>query len=273
MSVSIGTSLENLRQQKPLVHCITNYVTVNDVANALLAVGASPIMADAPEEVAEVVAHCQGLDINIGTLHADSVRAMKVAGQAAMKRGLATVLDPVGVGVSQFRQQAAQGLMQAMHFTAIRGNASELGVLFGLQTTPHGVDVAPCDVIGEENLAQGINFVKAFAKKYNTLAVMTGAIDLVADARTCYVIRNGRPEMGKVTGTGCQLSGILTAFLAANPKQKLEAAASAVCMMGLAGELAYKSEQGNATYRTHIIDALCQMQGAILDKGANYEIH
>ena len=127
----------------------------------------------------------------------------------------------------------------------------------------------------EENLEQAAAFVKAFSKSSGSIAAVTGAIDLVSDGETCYVIRNGRPEMGRITGTGCQLSGMMTAFITANPNHKLEAAAAAVCAMGLAGEIGFARMQdgdGNATYRNRIIDAIYNMTGEELERGANYEV-
>jgi hydroxyethylthiazole kinase len=137
------------------------------------------------------------------------------------------------------------------------------------------VDADLADAVTEESLESAVIFAKEFAKKTGSLIAITGAIDLVADADRCYVIRNGRPEMGRITGTGCQLSGMMTAFLVANPDARLEAAAAAVCAMGLAGEIGWSGMQdgdGNATYRNRIIDAIYNMDGQILDKGARYEI-
>ena len=131
------------------------------------------------------------------------------------------------------------------------------------------------DAVTEETLDQAVQFVKQFAAKSGSIVAITGAIDLVSDGEKCYVIRNGRPEMGKITGTGCQLSGMMTAFLVANPDHHLEAAAAAVCTMGLAGEIGWGRMQegdGNSTYRNRIIDAVYNMDASTLDKGAKYEV-
>jgi len=137
------------------------------------------------------------------------------------------------------------------------------------------VDADVADKVTDENLDDSIRFVKNFAKESGTIIAVTGAIDLVSDGESCYVIRNGRPEMGQITGTGCQLSGMMTAFVAANPDNQLEAAAAAVCMMGLAGEIGWSrmvEGDGNSTYRNRIIDAIYNMTGEILEKGAKYEV-
>ena len=227
----LGICLDSVRRTVPLVHNITNYVTVNDVANILLACGGSPIMSDEPEDVEDITSICGGLNINIGTLNQRSIQAMFRAGEKAASLGHVLLLDPVGAGASALRTNTAVELMEKLPFTVIRGS--------------------------------------------HAIVAVTGAIDLVSDADRCFVIRNGRPEMGKITGTGCQLSGMMTAFVAANPDRRLEAAAAAVCAMGLAGEIGWSrmaQGDGNSTYRNRIIDAIYNMDGAALDKGAKYAV-
>lgn len=271
----LGECLNRVRENGPLVHNITNYVTVNDVANVILACGASPIMSDSPADVEDITSICGGLNINIGTLNENSIEGMFLAGRKAQELGHVLLLDPVGAGASKNRTETAIRLMNELAFTVIRGNISEIKTLAQGSGTTKGVDADVADAVTEENLSQAIEFVKQFAQKNSCIAVVTGAIDLVSDGKSCYVIRNGRPEMGRITGTGCQLSGMMTAFLIANPENRLEAAAAAVCVMGLAGEIGFLRMQegdGNATYRNRIIDAVYNMDGDILDKGANYEI-
>ena len=264
-----------LRKTMPLIHNITNYVTVNDVANILLACGGSPIMSDEVEDVEDITSICNGLNINIGTLHKSSIEGMLRAGKKANNLHHPILLDPVGAGASKFRTETALKLMQELNLAVIRGNISEIKTLALGSGTTKGVDADVSDAVTEENLEQAIEFVKAFSKKTGTIIAVTGRIDLVTDGNRCYVIRNGRPEMGKITGTGCQLSGMMTAFITSNPDEMLEAAAAAVCAMGLAGEIGWSRMQtgdGNATYRNRIIDAIYNMTGDILEKGANYEI-
>lgn len=267
--------IDNVRRTKPLVHNITNYVTVNDVANVLLACGASPIMSDEPEDVVDITSICGGLNINIGTLNQQSIRAMFLAGKRANELGHATVLDPVGAGASGLRTRTAVELMEKIRFTAIRGNISEIKTLAKGSGTTKGVDADVADAVTEASLDRAVAFAKEFADKSGSVVAITGAIDLVSDGERCYVIRNGRPEMGLITGTGCQLSGMLAAFLVANPERPLEAAAAAVCTMGLAGEIAWTRMQegdGNSTYRNRIIDAIFHMDGAALREGAKHEV-
>ena len=271
----LGICLENVRKNVPLVHNITNYVTVNDVANVLLACGGSPIMSDEPEDVVDITSICSGLNINIGTLNKRSIEAMFAAGRLAQELGHVLLLDPVGAGASALRTNTAVKLMDQLQFDVIRGNISEIKTLAHGSGTTRGVDADACDAVTDQNLSAGVQFAKVFAREAGCIVAITGAIDLVSDGKVCYVIRNGRSEMGKITGTGCQLSGMMTAFITANPEHKLEAAAAAVCVMGLAGEIGWvrmEEGDGNSTYRNRIIDAIYNMTGEILEKGAKYEI-
>lgn len=271
----LGTCIENVRKNVPLVHNITNYVTVNDVANILLACGGSPIMSDEPEDVEDITAICGGLNINIGTLNQRSIEAMSRAGKKAASLGHVILLDPVGAGASALRTNTAVNLMKEIPFTVIRGNISEIKTLALGSGTTKGVDADVADAVTEENLDTAVSFVKDFSQKAHAIIAVTGAIDLVSDGTRCFVIRNGRPEMGKITGTGCQLSGMMTAFVTANPQQPLEAAAAAVCAIGLAGEIGWNhmaEGDGNSTYRNRIIDAVYHMTGETLEQGARYEV-
>ncbi len=271
----VKNCIENVRRKAPLVHNITNYVTVNDVANALLACGASPIMSDDREEVEEITSICGGLNINIGTLNQNTIPSMILAGKKTNELGHKVLLDPVGAGASKLRTDTAVNLMKEIKFNAIRGNISEIKTLALGSGSTKGVDADVADAVIEDTLDSAITFVKAFSKKAGCIIAVTGAIDLVSDGDKCYVIRNGRAEMSKITGTGCQLSAIMTAFLIANPENQLEAAAAAVCAMGLAGEIGWSNMQpgdGNSTYGNRIIDAIYNMDGDTLEKGAKYEV-
>ncbi|MGI5963012.1 MAG: hydroxyethylthiazole kinase [Lawsonibacter sp.] len=270
-----GVCLERVRQTAPLIHCITNYVTVNDVANVLLACGASPVMADEPMEVEEISTLAKGLTLNLGTLSQRTVPAMLSAGQTAARLQHPIVLDPVGVGASRFRSQSAQTLLEQLPIAAIRCNFSELRVLMGQHAGTRGVDADNCDQNAENHLTSRVSFAKAAAKHFRCIVAVTGSIDLITDGRHCFLIQNGRSEMRQVTGTGCQLSALTAAFLAANQDHPLEAAAAAVACMGLAGEIGWSHlspHQGNATYRNQIIDAIYHMDAQQLEEGAKYEL-
>lgn len=265
--------LENVRKKCPLIHNITNYVTANDCANVVLACGASPIMADEKDEVADITAICAGLNINMGTISKPKIESMWIAGKKANELHHPIVLDPVGVGISKLRRDTAMQFLQEIQFTVIRGNVSEIKKLALGIGTEKGVDAADC--ITEENMDEIVAFAKVFAKETGAIVVLTGAVDIVADGQKAYCIRNGHPMMSSITGTGCQLSAMIAAYISANPENLFIAVVAAVSTMGYAGEIAYarlSESDGNATYRTYIIDAIYNMTTEMLEKGAKYEV-
>ena len=270
----LAEMLQNVREKAPLVHNITNYVTVNDCANILLACGASPIMADDEEEAAEITSVCGALNINIGTLNRRTIPAMLSAARRARELGLPSVLDPVGAGASALRTETAARLLREAKFTVIRGNASEIRTLARAGGSVSGVDAGAGDKVTDENLSEAKAFAKEFAAETGSVIVMSGAIDIVADGAGTFVIRNGCPMMSRVTGSGCMLSAMTGAYLAANPGRALSAAAAATVAMGLCGELAFarmKPGDGNASFRNYLIDAVYNLSGEELERGAKYE--
>ena len=271
----LGKCLESVKEKTPLIHNITNYVTVNDVANALLASGGSPIMSDEPDDVADITAICGGLNINIGTLNKRSIEAMFISGKKSKELGHIVLLDPVGAGASKLRTATALEIMNEIKPDIIRGNISEIKTLALGSGTTKGVDADGADIVTDDNLDSMVEFVKAFSKKTGAVIAVTGAIDLVADSQKCYVIRNGSPLMSRITGTGCMLSTLATAYAVANPDNVTEAVATAVCLMGLAGEIGVsdmQANEGNSSLRNHIIDAIYNMDAEKLTKGAKYEV-
>ena len=269
----LNEMLKNLRNKSPLIHNITNYVTANDCANILIACGASPIMADEIEEVEEITSLCAGLNINIGTLNKRTIPAMLASGKKSNELDHPIVLDPVGVGASRLRTDTAKELLEQVDFSVIRGNLSEIkGLAFGKSYT-RGVD--SIDFINKENLDMIVNFAKEFAKKTSAVIVITSVIDIVTDGDKAYCVYNGDKMMSKITGSGCQLSAMLAAYISANKKYILEAALAGVCAMGLCGETAklrMGESDGNSSYRNYLIDAVYNLTSEDLQKGARYEI-
>lgn len=268
--------LENVRKTCPLIHNITNYVTVNDCANALLACGGSPIMADDADEVEDITSICGGLNINIGTLNQRTIPAMHKAGKKANALGHPVVLDPVGAGASALRTKTAKELIENIQFTVIRGNISEIKALALGAGGARGVDADVADKVTKENLPQAVAFAKKFAAETGAVIAITGAIDIVADSEQAFCIYNGHPMMSSITGTGCQLSALIAAYATANADAPLKAAAAAVSLMGICGEKAHgrlTELDGNATYRSYIIDAIFRLTGEELENCANYEIY
>jgi hydroxyethylthiazole kinase len=268
--------LSNVRKNQPLIHNITNYVTVNDVANSLLASGAAPIMSDDLAEVAEITTICGGLNLNIGTLNSRTIPAMFAAGKKANALQHPVLLDPVGVGASSLRTQTAQQLLDEVDFAVIRGNISEIKLLAKGTGRVRGVDAAKSDAITANNVEAVVTFAKEFSQKTGAIIVITGPTDIVAFKEQAAVITNGNKTMATITGSGCMLSGLLTAFVTANPDEQFMASVAGVCFMGLAGEKAegkrIRKEAGNASFRNYLIDALGQITAGELDEGAKYVI-
>lgn len=277
--------MEMLRRQAPLIHCITNYVTVNDVANMILAAGASPIMADGIYEVEDVTSICNGLVINIGTLNERTIESMIKAGRQAEKLGHPIIFDPVGAGASAFRRETAKQILSELSCTVIRGNVSEIKTIareLGISWTgdsnleSQGVDAHELDVVTEENLEQMCGLVREVSRRTGAVTAVTGKIDLVADEKQVYVIRNGHPMIARVTGTGCMLDGVVAAFVCAHKDQVLKAAAMAVAAEGICGELAYErvaaEGSGSGSFRMYLMDFMSQMDDEQLRRGRNIEI-
>lgn len=275
----------NLRTKCPLVHNITNYVTVNDVANAELAIGASPVMTDEIADVKDMAAIASAVNINIGTLNKRTIKSMFLAGKIANKNGAVVVLDPVGAGATKLRTDTCVSLMKKIHFDVIKGNMSEIKILatcFGVNEAvsqeanqTKGVDVNENDAISDKNLSSNIALVKAFAKKVNSIIAVTGKYDMISDGEKCFVIANGHELMEKVCGTGCMISGMMAAYVAANPDCKLEAAAACVAVMGIAGDrgvMALAASEGNSTLKARIIDNLMLIDDAALKAEAKIEV-
>ncbi|MBQ8297133.1 MAG: hydroxyethylthiazole kinase [Ruminococcus sp.] len=271
----LGKMLENVKNNHPLIHNITNYVTVNDCANIVLACGASPIMSDDIGEVCEITSICSGLNINIGTLNSNTIPSMKAAGKKANELGHPVLLDPVGAGASSLRTNTACALLDEIRFSVIRGNISEIKTLAGASAKTSGVDADESDAVNENSLESTVNLAKKLSSRTGAVIAITGAVDIIADSEKAYIIRNGNPMMSRITGTGCMLSAMTAAYIAANQDNMLEAAAAAVCAMGLCGELAFErlsERDGNSSYRNYIIDEIYNLTPEKLEKGAKYEI-
>ncbi len=273
--INLGTYLNNVRENKPLIHNITNYVTVNDCANILLACGASPVMADDIKDATEIQAICTGLNISIGTLNEQTIPAMQMAGKKANELSHPVVLDPVGVGASSLRTDTAINLINNINFNVIKGNISEIKVLSLGCGAAKGVDADINDKVTDENISEVITFAKNFADRTHAVVAITGATDIIADATHAAVITNGHPMMSTITGSGCMLSALTTAFICANQNDIFGATVAAFCSMGLCGELAASRltpQDGNSTYRNYLIDAIFNLDQTTLDKGAKYEM-
>jgi hydroxyethylthiazole kinase len=259
--------LTEVREQVPLVHNITNYVTVNDVANAVLAIGASPIMADDVEEAADITAISRALVINIGTLNKRTIDSMIASGKKANELGLPVVLDPVGAGASNLRNETTKAIIEQVKISILRGNLSEVSFVAGLNVATKGVDSAEAD---EKNDA--VEVAKTVAKNLGCVTAITGAVDIISDGTSVVKIANGHQLLSKVTGTGCMTSALVGAYAAVS-KDYLTAAAAGVASMGIAGEMAYEKagQIGTGSFHIAIIDALSNLDGKTMEEMAKFE--
>lgn len=259
---SAGTLCDRLRANAPIIHCITNSVTINDCANAALAVGASPIMADAPEEAAAVTAHAQALVLNIGQLCPRKLQAMLHAGQRANEMGIPVILDPVGVGVSPLRTDAVQQILQTIHIAILRCNDSEAACIYGIHSSGKGVDNDPTF-----SVADRAALASALANRYHCTMAMTGAVDLISDAVQTFELHGGHKMLSRVTGMGC-VSSVLCGAYAAVSQNYLLAAIGGLGSIAAAGQIAYQKAgaQGTGSFHIAVIDALSQLNSSTLQQ-------
>src|SRR5947209_414256 len=262
MTPSPGQTLREVRERKPLVHQITNYVVMNETANATLALGALPVMAHAREEVEDMVALAGALVLNIGTLSPHWVEAMLLAGRAANERGIPVVLDPVGSGATRYRTETARRILDEVRVTVLRGNAGEVATLVGVAAEVRGV----------ESIGAGgdpFELAREAARRLGVVASVTGPVDHVSDGERVLSVANGHPLLAAVTGTGCMSSALTGCFLAVKPAEPLEAAAEALAAFGVAAEDAAAGAAGPGTFHARLYDALYALDPATLDGRAH----
>ena len=267
--------LHAVREKAPLIQCITNFVTVNDCANILLAAGASPSMAQDIREVEEAVAGANGLVCNLGAI--DFVDSMILAGKKANELGIPVVLDPVAAGGTELRRRLSAKLLKEVRFAAIRGNASEIRALAGQMTRGSGVDASALDAITPENLSSSVELISALAQKTGAVIAVSGVIDVVSDGTRTVLLHNGCATMARITGSGCMLTTLIGGFCAAAPEHPFEATCAAMAAMGICGEIAdekrLKNKTGNATFRTDLIDAVFNLTEQELKERIRYEVY
>jgi hydroxyethylthiazole kinase len=256
--VNTGDSLRRLRETKPLVHQITNYVVMNETANATLALGALPVMAHAREEVEEMVSIAGALVLNIGTLSPSWVDAMLAAGRRANELGIPVVLDPVGAGATRYRTETSKQILDEVRVTVLRGNAGEVATLVGVEAEVRGVESI-------DSGADAGDLARAAGSALGLVASVTGPVDHVSDGTTVIAVENGHPLLASITGTGCMSSALTGCFLAVNRERPLEAAAEALVAFGIAGEDAAVGARGPGSFHVALYDALAALDPATVD--------
>ncbi len=254
----LASCLQELKNKVPLIHNITNYVTVNDVANALLAIGASPIMADDIHEAAEITAISSALVINIGTLNKRTICSMIASGEKANELGIPVIFDPVGAGASKLRNETTKEILSLVQVAILRGNLSEMSYIAGLDTSIKGVDSS------EDERNDSTIVANIIARSYGCVAAITGAVDVISDGNRLVKILNGHKMLSKVTGTGCMTTALVGAF-AGICNDYFTAAAGGIASMGIAGELAYEKcgNSGTGSFHMAVIDAMCSLDGPL----------
>lgn len=283
-----------VRETQPLIHCITNYVTAKDVANMILACGASPVMADSPREAAEVTSLADGLLLNTGTPKDTVKTSMILSGQKANLLGRPVILDPVGIGISPFRTEIILSLLKEIKLSVIRGNASEIKFLLNeltrensgtqISTTGRGVDVSPTDQITENNQSSLAETARALSAMTGAVTIITGSTDIVSTWEETCLIKNGSPLMSRITGAGCMLDGVLASYIAAaetsfsspaSLHNRFMAASLATAVYGLCGERAAEktknSSAGTGSFGAFFLDEISLLDSAGLTGGLHIE--
>ncbi|HEV8601846.1 MAG TPA: hydroxyethylthiazole kinase [Gaiellaceae bacterium] len=264
MTLSTGGDLRALRERKPLVHQITNYVVMNETANATLALGALPVMAHAKEEVEEMASVAGALVLNIGTLSQPWIEAMLLAGKAANHAGAPVVLDPVGAGATRLRTDTAKRILSEVKIAVLRGNAAEVATLAGREAEIRGVESIGASDSGGE-------LARAAAAELGCVAAVTGPVDHVSDGERVVAVANGHELLGTVSGTGCMATSITGCFLAVASDRPLEAAAEALVAFGVAGEDAARDAKGPGTFHAGLYDALYNLDPDTIDSRAKVD--
>lgn len=260
--------LSTVKKEKPLIHHITNYVTVNDCANIVLALGGSPVMADEIEEVPEMVSIASALVLNMGTLNQRTIKSMIAAGKKANELGIPVIFDPVGVGATQLRTKTADQIINEVDLAVIRGNMSEIKILAGIKTQVKGVDAT------DSTTLDGTEIAAQLAKKLDCVIAITGAIDLISNGQRTFLLKNGHKILAEVTGTGCMTTSLIGTYSGIT-NDYLLAAIAGVLTMGIAGEITYNdlgAKDGIGTFRMKLFDSFYQLsEDQILKEAKIYE--
>lgn len=270
--MNIAQYFQTIREQRPLVHCITNHISIRDCANAILALGARPIMAEHPEEVVEIASTAQSLVWNLGNISDSRMTAILRCIPIAREKQLPVVFDLVGVGCSKLRLHFATSVLSEFTPSILKGNLSEIKMLSDAPAPVSGVDAAPGDQITEETLYQQGKLVCSIAKKWNTCILASGKYDLISDGTQTFAVGCGTPMLGEITGSGCILGALAGVFSTTAPAMSATLCASST--LGVCGEQAAKEQMGLGSFPVALFDALSQVHPQeILEGGKIYEIH
>jgi len=258
-----------VKAEKPLIHCITNHISINDCANVVLSVGAKPIMAEHPAEVCEITALSKALAVNLGNINDTRMESILLSGKTAKKKDIPSIIDIVGVACSNLRLDFTNKFILECHPSVIKGNMSELKALCGIESGAKGIDVGEKDTVTKDNLDQYIPMLKTLSLKTDSVVAATGVVDIITDGRDTYLIKNGCEMLSMITGTGCMLNVLTAAFI--STKSIMGGTILATALMGICGEIS-QNEKGTATFRTTLLDTLFTLSDFNLKEKIRYVV-
>ncbi|ABS39869.1 hydroxyethylthiazole kinase [Clostridium botulinum] len=254
---------QNVKFKKPLIHYITNPISINDCANMILAAGAKPIMAEHPLEVSEITSASKSLGVNIGNITDNKMKSMLISGKTAYENKIPQVIDLVGVGCSKLRLDYAKKFISECHPNVIKGNMSEIKAIYGIKSSAKGIDVGACDIITEQNFDENIEMIKRLSMETGSVVAATGVVDIISNGTYTYIISNGCEMLSMITGTGCMLTGIIASYISSG--NILEGTALAIVLMGICGELS-QHVKGTGSFRNELIDNIFSISDDIIIK-------
>ncbi|HDK7157855.1 TPA: hydroxyethylthiazole kinase [Clostridium botulinum] len=254
---------QSVKLKKPLIHYITNPISINDCANMILAVGAKPIMAEHPLEVSEITAVSKSLGVNLGNITDTRMKSMLISGKTAYENKISQVIDLVGVGCSKLRLDYARKFISECHPNVIKGNMSEIKAIYGIKSSAKGIDVGACDIITEQNFHKNIEIIKTLSMGTGAVVAATGVVDIISNGTYTYVIKNGCEMLSMITGTGCMLTGLIASYISSG--SILEGTVLAIALMGICGELS-QHVKGTGSFRTELIDNMFNISDDMITK-------
>ncbi|NFM30774.1 hydroxyethylthiazole kinase [Clostridium botulinum] len=254
---------QSVKLKKPLIHYITNPISINDCANMILAAGAKPIMAEHPLEVSEITSVSKSLGVNLGNITDNKMKSMLISGKTAYENKIPQVIDLVGVGCSKLRLDYARKFISECHPNVIKGNMSEIKAIYGIKSSAKGIDVGACDIITEQNFDENIKMIKRLSMETGSVVAATGVVDIISNGTHTYIISNGCEVLSMITGTGCMLTGLIASYISS--ENILEGTVLAVALMGICGELSQHAK-GTGSLRNELIDNMFSISDDIIIK-------
>ena len=260
---------QSIKFNRPLIHCITNPISINDCANIVLAVGAKPIMAEHPLEVSEITAVSKSLAVNLGNITDTRMKSMLISGKTAFENKIPQVIDLVGVGCSKLRLDYAKKFISECHPSVIKGNMSEIKAICGIKSNAKGIDVGASDIVTEQNFHESIEMLSRFSLQTGSVIAVTGVVDVITDGTYTYLIKNGCEMLSMVTGTGCMLTALIANYISSG--NILDGTVLAIALMGICGELSQYAK-GTGSFRTELIDNIYSITDDVVIKKIRYKL-